>query len=628
MSTPILRWYQSESLDAVVTAWNRGVKRPALVLCTGSGKTVILAQLVSLRVRGHRSRVLILVHREELVDQTVAKLHHADPHLSVGVIKAERHELNADVVVASVASISRRLGVGRRAISPDRFDLVIVDEAHHASARTYMATLEFFGVMDKASDTVGLGVTATLARADNVPLGHVWEEVVFVYDTTQAIEDGYLVRPIAQRVVLDDLRLDLAKISHGDYTAGDLGEKMIRSGAKIGEAILAHAVRDGRVRRGIVFAPDVDCCRLWAADFNAMGIRSRVVTGDTPREERRATYDATHRHANDMIVSCMVLTEGFDLPSVEVAVIARPTRSLPLYTQMVGRVLRPSPKTGKTDALVLDVMGVMQQKLITLIDLGLPKDCACRCDCDTENLCAKACRCPRTRRGVLKMVCPVCEKAERFRVAVATGEHVALRAIRIVMPCAHYEDEHVWGCPHRCPGRGRPGLYPDDEEPDIIEDPAEAKVVMIDDSEIVTAEVDLFDWSPAGQRNLRAAPRPKRKTGWMTTHKGRPFLPSTSTFEETIFLHQDEDGTWSVGEAPRRGKPTRLESGLTFADAVKAAEAAHPLGGRPARPLAGYASQSQLDVLERNGRPAGLGELTKQEANEMISVIMASRILD
>lgn len=603
-----LRDYQRESIDAVMGAWAGGCQRPAIVLATGTGKTVIMAAIVSTSIRHAGRRPLILVHRQELVSQTVAKLRATDPGLSVGVIEAERHEADADVVVASVQSLVRRLGVGRRAVDLNRFNFVLVDEAHHASAKSYISVLDHFGALKEDSGTVALGVTATLGRSDGIPLGHVWSDVVFEYGAAAAIRDGWLVRPQAERVVLDDLDLGSVKVSRGDYSDGDLGSRMVRSGERIAESILEHG-RDalGGIRRGIVFSPTVECAMQWAADFRRFGIRSEVVTGETPRAERQRIYAATDSHENDMIVSVMVLTEGFDLPSVEVAVVGRPTKSVPLYTQMVGRVLRPSPSTGKVGALVLDVGGKVRERLTTLVDLQLPASCECACACAWSYLCPSACDCPRSYSGRLKKPCLICAY---LKATEPLGDHGA---------CAHYDQvtEHRFGCEHICDGLGRPGLFPEDESDEVDAAELEAAAPLeVDDSEIVTESVELFDLE-----NVRAA-RPRQRTPWLLSKSGRPFLPRTSSFDFTIFLKSEPDGTWTVGRRPRQGRAARLAVGLIFDEARQLALAEYP--GMPPK-LYGSSSPRQTELLARFNVDGST--MTKQEASDALSIAFASEWL-
>lgn len=590
-----MRPYQTDCVEAVRDGWLDDVQRPAVVLATGTGKTVIMAEIVSRETRAGR-RPTILVHRDELVAQTVEKLTAVDPSLNVGVVQADRHEIDAEVVVASVQSLVRRLDKGSRAVACNRFNFVLVDECHHAAAKSYVDILTHFGAMKADSGCRALGVTATMSRADGSALGHIWQKVVYKYGAPDAIADGWLVMPHAKRARLD-VDLSGLKSHHGDYSDSDLGGRLIRHGARVAEVIIAEARNEhGHIRRGIVFTPTVECAEAWLWEFRDAGIRTEIVTGTTPRHVRREVYKATHEGRNDMILSVMVLTEGFDLPSVEVAVIGRPTKSLPLYTQMVGRVLRPSPATGKRNALILDVCGVMQDQLTTLADLHLPDPCECGCDCEFAYLCAKMCNCPRSRTGRLKRPCVACQPHGP------------------TMDCAtHYAGDHGLACTHQCPGAGRPGLHDEDPtETEPIQDLEGERPVIIDDTEIRTKDVQLFGTV-------------KKRSPWLLTTTGVPFLPPTSTFEFVVWLHHEPDGTWSVGERQKDAKKigVRLEAGLTFEEARIEALSSHP--GQP-RALIGEASRAQIAALWNAGVETPEG-LTKQEASDLLTVAYVSRWL-
>lgn len=373
MIVPELRTYQREALAATMTAWAGGLQRPALVLATGLGKTVIFSELSrSLAASGSR-RPLVLVHRDELVRQSVEKLRAADPSMRVGVIQGRELGIaRTDIVVASVQTLIRRLNV----IEPSRFDLGIIDECHHAAADSYVKIMTHFGAFNSSSNSLWLGVTATMGRGDNRGLGDIWQDVVFERDIKFGVDGGFLVPAEVRTVRLAGLDTDAVRQQQGDLAPGALAKAMstAHAGPVIARAYSEFArTPEGRLRRGIVFAPKVETAEAWAGDFLALGIRCAVITGATPTEDRQRTYRDLAAGRLDVIASVMVLTEGFDLPAVEVAVIGRPTKSMALLTQMVGRVLRPSPSTGKVAALVIDVVGSMGSGLARTLDLSIPE---------------------------------------------------------------------------------------------------------------------------------------------------------------------------------------------------------------------------------------------------------------
>ena len=359
-----LRDYQRQAIDAVFAAWGEGMRRPAIVLPTGAGKTVVFAslikQFVSLKAAGH-SRVMVLAHRDELVDQAIAKIRALMPGANVGKVKAEDNDVYADVMVCSVQTLAsaRRRDLVTRAQHVGKIGLVITDECHHAAAASYGK------IYDAFPDALQLGVTATMARGDGVGLGKVWEDVVYQRSILWMISKGYLTDVRTQRVDLQALDLGAVKASRGDWQAGDLGKAMMDAQADtaIARAYKQHAGD----RQGIVFTPTVETAEAAAEALNDSGVRANFISGETPRDNRQRIYERFRQGRIQVLVNCMVLTEGFDMPQAEVAVIARPTRSAPLYTQMVGRVLRPYP--GKAEALVLDLVGASANQLRTLIDL-------------------------------------------------------------------------------------------------------------------------------------------------------------------------------------------------------------------------------------------------------------------
>lgn len=368
-----LRAYQSESIDATFAGWNRGVRRPVVVLPTGAGKTVVFAHLIAkfLRENPHK-RVLVLAHRDELVTQGAQEIKGIAPHLPVGILKGARDDVWAAVVVASVQSLRTE---ARRARLRD-VGLIIVDECHHATAKTYRDILEYFGAFDPNSDLRVLGVTATLARTDGASLGEIWQEVVYQRDILFMINNndngpcapgqGYLLDIKGISVEIPDLDLDSVKRSRGDFQDGDLGRAMTESLAPelVAQAYKEHAATDA----GMAFWPTVEAAYIGAEAMNEIGIVTEVVHGKLSTTERRNIIGRANAGETQVLSNCMVLTEGFNWRKARVLALARPTQSVPLFQQMAGRVLRPYP--GQTEALLLDTVGAARTNhLCTLADL-------------------------------------------------------------------------------------------------------------------------------------------------------------------------------------------------------------------------------------------------------------------
>lgn len=355
-----LRDYQEDAITKTFEAFALGTNRPAVVLPTGAGKTVIFSWIANKWVRERRSRVLILVHRDELATQTVKKLHDVAPSLKVGVVKGTRNEYaNVDVIVGSVQTLRRF--ARRNPIT--NIGLVIVDEAHHAAAESYREILDHFGCF--TGRTPAVGFSATLVRSDKGDLSEVWERVVCQRDILDLIPE-HLCDVRGKLVTVDGLTLSEIKTTRGDFSEASLTDALLTADA---QRFVVNAYHEyARDRKTIVFTPTVQAARAFNDQFIASGVRSAVVWGTMPAEDRRLALKMFETGELEVIVNCMVLTEGFDEPSASCAIIARPTRSAALYVQMVGRVLRKHPS--KRDALVLDVVGASQDhKLATLADL-------------------------------------------------------------------------------------------------------------------------------------------------------------------------------------------------------------------------------------------------------------------
>ena len=360
-----LRDYQLEAIEASELAYLRGINRQAIEIPTGSGKTVVFSSLV--RRRG--APALILAHADELIEQAVNKLRMVASDLSIGVVKAERNEVGADVIVASVQTLARPRRLAQL-IQPRgalfggerrHFQTVVIDEAHHAAAKTYQQIID--GVM--GPETLLFGVSATLERGDGKGLDHVFDEIVFERDVLWMIQKGYLSDIRAVQVMLD-ANFGQLHTRGGDYVRGEV-EDMLQAAAAPKHALKAY-LEHAAGRKAIIFTPTVETAYEFAEAFNEGGIRAGVVHGELPIEERRGILERFHEGELQVVANCAVLTEGFDEPSVDCVIIARPTKSRGMYVQMVGRGTRLFP--GKRDLLVLDLVGsTTQHDLVTIASL-------------------------------------------------------------------------------------------------------------------------------------------------------------------------------------------------------------------------------------------------------------------
>jgi superfamily II DNA or RNA helicase len=421
-----LRPYQTEAIAAIEDAERRGVRRPLLGLPTGTGKTVIFAALI--RRRG--GRALVLAHRDELLMQATDKIRQVDPSAQIGLVKAAANEVEAPVVVASMQTLTREPRLSRL---PRRFETVIVDEAHHATADSYRRILDWVG-----DSPLVLGVTATPERSDGASLGDVWDEVVYSRSLLEMIRAGYLVdlRGLRVRLAADFSRL---RVSHGDFVDADAAAALTAADAPAhaSAAYLEHAAG----RKALLFTPTVELAHRMAAAFRERGVVAEAIDGTLPLDERRAILARLRSGETRVVANCAVLTEGFDEPSVDCVIVARPTRSRILYVQMIGRGTRTFPN--KRDCLIVDLVGATERHdLLTLPQLfGLDDAGALQDRTVTEAL--KREHAPAAASATTKAPL-VAEEVELFRERarlrwVAVGERWALttgRGLVVVEPYA------------------------------------------------------------------------------------------------------------------------------------------------------------------------------------------------
>jgi superfamily II DNA or RNA helicase len=361
------RPYQVDARDAVEASWEVGMQRPAVVMATGLGKTPVIGDVAARWVARHRmgarQRVLVLAHRDELIEQAAATIKSmVGDRARVGIVQADRDNCTADIVVASVPT----LGAGRPEASLRRrmriahVGLVVVDECHHATAPTYRVVMEHYGCFSEYGARA-LGVTATMVRSDEAKLNDIWQDVVYVKGIAEGVREGYLSRPFGVRVQVSDLDLAGVRKVGGDYDKGALGRALEGSLApqKLAQAYREHAAQ----RQGLVFAPTVRVAEIYAEALVKEGFKTEVVHGKTPTPQRRAAFKALLNGDIQIISNVGVATEGTDVPSISCVVIGRPTKSKGLYTQMVGRGLRPWP--GKADCMVLDIVGASQKMALS-----------------------------------------------------------------------------------------------------------------------------------------------------------------------------------------------------------------------------------------------------------------------
>jgi superfamily II DNA or RNA helicase len=350
-----LRPYQEAARQSIHAQWEQGRLRTLLVLPTGTGKTIVFASVAADQVRAG-DRVLILAHRGELLEQAADKLQRSTGLVS-SVEKAESTCLDSwyRVVVGSVQTLQRSARLER--FPRDYFGTIIIDEAHHSITDGYRRILDYF---DSAKV---LGVTATPDRGDMRNLGEVFDSLAYEYKLTDAIKDGYLCRIMAQTI---PLKLDISNVSlsGGDYAVGDLGTAL----DPYLEQIAAEMAQRCAGRKTVVFLPLIKTSQKFRDLLNAKGFRAAEVNGQSAdRKEVLADFDAGKYN---VLCNSMLLTEGWDCPSVDCVVVLRPTKVRSLYSQMVGRGTRLAE--GKKDLLLLDFLWMTDKH-----ELCRPADLVC-----------------------------------------------------------------------------------------------------------------------------------------------------------------------------------------------------------------------------------------------------------
>ncbi len=334
-----LRPYQQEAMDAILEAWENGTHKTLLVLPTGCGKTIVFAKVTEECVR-QGDRVLILAHRGELLEQAADKIRKATG-LGCATEKAEETCLGSwfRITVGSVQSMMRESRLSR--FPDDYFNTIIIDEAHHCISDSYQRVLHHF------PEAKILGVTATPDRGDMKNLGQVFESLAYEYTLPQAIKEGYL-SPI--KAVTIPLQVDLTGVGvqSGDFKAGDLGTAL----DPYLEGIATEMEKYCQEKKTVVFLPLVKTSQKFRDILNTHGFRAAEVNGESQDRAEILQEFADGRY--NVLCNSMLLTEGWDCPSVDCIVVLRPTKVRSLYCQMVGRGTRLS--SGKDHLLLLDFL--------------------------------------------------------------------------------------------------------------------------------------------------------------------------------------------------------------------------------------------------------------------------------
>ena len=373
-----IRPYQADALKSVAEAYRSGKRAPLVVMPTGTGKTVLFAELA----KRTRHRCLFVTHTQDLVFQTADRVGSWCGE-TVGIEMAQRRDLTRPTIPGGGIDLfgenppppAPRLGVASvqtlasgdrlEEFRPDEFGYLIFDEAHHATAGTWRRVAEYF------TSARRLGVTATPDRADGKALGGVFDSLAFEYRIDAAIRDGWLV-PVRVFVVKTRIDLDAVKTKrNGDFDGESLDAKMTEEAAlrEVGDPV----IKERGDRPTVVFCSGVSHAEnlarylCWKTNDPTY---AAALSGKDDRETRKRDADRLARGEIKVLTNCQLFTEGWDCPPVSLVVMARPTKSRPLYSQMMGRGTRPSPATGKADLVCLDfVFNSDRHRLVTAFDI-------------------------------------------------------------------------------------------------------------------------------------------------------------------------------------------------------------------------------------------------------------------
>lgn len=357
-----LRPYQLEQHAAIRSNYDKAVRQQLISAATGTGKTYTFANLPSFLKPVLPGRMLVLAHREELLDQAIADIIAANPYLSVtkemgGCVGDE----NADVIVASVATLGRA-GSDRGDRFPwDQIDKVVTDEAHHATNDSYRTIYNLADVLRPDTHKLHVGFTATPQRADGKALAEIFKRVVHEYSLRRAIEEGYLVEPHGVRVTTQVSLADVKTNSSGDYSEKSLADTI--NTPERNQLVVKAWLEHGFNRPTIGFTANIKHAVDLAAMFQYYNVKAEALWGDDPE---RADKIARHKSGETtVLLNCGVLTEGYNDPQISCILLARPTKSGVLYCQMIGRGTRLY--IGKDDCIVIDVVdSSAKNSLLTL----------------------------------------------------------------------------------------------------------------------------------------------------------------------------------------------------------------------------------------------------------------------
>ena len=338
--------YQQEALEVIQAEFKNNVFKQLVVLPTGSGKTFLMAAVA----KHFNKKVLIIAHREELIQQAYKKIKLFWRKADIGICKAKKNELNHQIVLGSVQTcVSPKRLVQ---LKKENFEILMIDEAHHSTAKTYQKIINELGFSGDNKKLL-VGLTATPMRSDKKNLGDLFDKIVYSKTISEFIESKFLC-PITGRRILTSFNLNGVKSKMGDFAVGELATAV--NSKERNQFVFEKFQEYSSGRKALIFCADVKHCHDLAQLFNENGIKAKAAWGNMKKDDRKKVLKNFASGKTQVVMSCGILTEGFDEPSIQTVVMARPTKSKGFYIQMIGRGLRKHPK--KEFCLILDFTDV------------------------------------------------------------------------------------------------------------------------------------------------------------------------------------------------------------------------------------------------------------------------------
>lgn len=374
------RDYQIEAKNAIKRDWSDGHNDVLFVAGVGAGKTNIFSSLLMELLQQHSTkRGLILAHRQELIDQPIDRMAKINPEYvfspldkpRIGVVMGSRNDVDRQLIVATIQTLAseKRLSA---LLSHGPIDYLVIDECHHATADTYVRVWQ--ALKNANPEMKHLGVTATPIRSDRKGLVSVYQKVSANITIAHLVRRGYLVQP-RWLGISTGISLEGVKSQAGDFVQGQLAKRL--DTPQYRELIVNSYLQYAKDRKAIAFTASVEGAIELSKEFEKRGIVSVAVSGQTPKEERRALLDDFRNGRIQVVCNCQILTEGFDAPGTSCILMCRPTRSDGLYVQCMGRGLRPALGVAQPgeDCLILDFLPADVRNIVMAGDvLGLPKE--------------------------------------------------------------------------------------------------------------------------------------------------------------------------------------------------------------------------------------------------------------